>query len=74
MLRWRRRGCPCEFLCVFSLLAAAAVRGPAAAKDEEEDEAADAGGEADNEGEVAVDPGFNFFADGAVLALTLGVD
>ena len=55
-----------EFLCVLLLLVAAAVGAPAAAEKEEDDETADAGAEADDEAEVAVDPGFNLPADGPV--------
>jgi hypothetical protein len=54
--------------CVFALLAAAAVGAPAAAEDEEDDKAANAGGKTDDKAEVAVDPAFDFFADGAVGA------
>lgn len=64
MLRWRSG-------CVLAELAAAAVGAPAAAEDAQEEEAADAGGEADDEGQVAVDPGGDFAADGAAVALAL---
>lgn len=53
------------------MLGAAAVGAEAAAEDAEEDGAADTGGEADDEGQVAVDPGFDFFADGTVGTLAL---
>lgn len=53
---------------VFAQFGAAAVRAPAAAYDAEEEEAAETGGEPDDEREVAVDPGLNFTAHGAVDA------
>jgi hypothetical protein len=56
---------------VFLLQAAALYAAPAAAEDGEEDEAADAGGEADDEGLVGEDPVFYFVADGAAGALAL---
>lgn len=69
---WRRRRASCsEFFGIFALLGATAVRGPAAAKNKEKDEATDARREANDEGQVAVDPGFDFFADRAVLALAV---
>ena len=51
--------------------ASAAVRAPAAAQDAEDERAAEAGCETDDEGEVLVDPGFDFVADGAVAAALL---
>jgi hypothetical protein len=60
-----------HFLGVLLLLAAAPVGAPAAAQDEQNDEAADTCGQADDEAQVAVDPGLDFFADRAVLALAL---
>jgi len=71
--RWWRGGSSRsgEFLCVFPLLGAAAVGAEAAAENAEEDGAADTGREADDEGQVTVDPGFDFLADGAVGTLAL---
>lgn len=39
--------------------------------DAEEEKAAEACSEPNDEGEMCVDPGFYFFADGSVLALAL---
>lgn len=68
LLLWLRR----MGSSVLAQLTAAAVRAPAAVEDAEEEEAAEAGGKADDEGEVAVDPGCDFFADGAAFAYALG--
>jgi hypothetical protein len=53
---------------VLGLGAAAAVRAPAAAEDAEEQCAAHAGSDADDQGQVLVDPGLDFCADVAVAA------
>jgi len=58
-------------LSVFLELGATAVGAQAAAEDAEEEGAADSGCEADDEGEVALDPGGDFFADGAAFADTV---
>jgi hypothetical protein len=52
-------------------LLSALVGAPAAAEDREDDERADGGGEADNEGFVAVDPGFDFVAKVGACAAAL---
>lgn len=54
------------------LTAAAAEGVQAAHEDGEEDEAADTGSEADDEGLVLVDPVFDFVADRCTLADALG--
>ena len=56
---------------VLGARAAAAVRAPAAAQDAEDERAAETGRQTDDEGEVLVDPGFDFVADGAVAAALL---
>ena len=57
---------------VLRLCATAPVRAPAAAQDAEDEGAAEACGEADDEGEVLFDPGFDFGADVAVAAALWG--
>lgn len=53
---------------VLGARAAAAVRAPAAAEDAENEGAAETGGKADDEGQVLVDPGFDFVTDIAIAA------
>lgn len=70
--RGRRRACGiCELLGVFPLLAATAVGAPAAAEDAEDEGTAYSGGETNDERKMAVDPGLDFAADGAVGAATV---
>jgi hypothetical protein len=60
-----------NLLCVLSLLTATAVRAPATAEDQQHNEAANTGSQADDEVKMAIDPALDFFADGTVGTLTL---
>jgi hypothetical protein len=51
---------------------AALVRAPAAGDDGEDEEATDRGRHGDDDGFVAVDPGFDFVCDGGAVASALG--
>lgn len=62
---WRRSGRRCDH---FLVRAAAAAAADTAAEDCEEDEAADTGANADDDGFVVVDPGRDLAADGSAFA------
>jgi len=58
--------------CVLGPRTPAAVGAPAAAQDAEDEQTAETGGQADDEGEVFVDPGADFVANVAVAAALCG--
>jgi len=62
----RRRGIRHPFLVLATIIAAAE-----AAEEGEEQEGADGGADADDDGFVVVDPGFDFAAEGGTFALAL---